>query len=60
MISFGSAINYYRSVGECNHKKFVKSTGFTTQKRTKNFTSQVATRYYEAMTFEIARKMFRK
>jgi hypothetical protein len=56
MISFGSAINFYGGVGECNHKKFVKSTGINTQKRIKNFTSQVATRYYEAMTFEIANK----
>jgi hypothetical protein len=54
--SFGSAINFYGGVGECNHKKFVNSTGFNTQKRIKNFTSQVATRYYEAMTFEIASK----
>ncbi len=37
-------------------KKIVKSTGFNTQKRIKNFTSQVATRYYEAMTFEISSK----
>jgi hypothetical protein len=56
LISFGSAINFYGGVGECNHKKFVESTGFNTQKRIKNFTSQVATRYYEAMTFGIASK----
>ena len=54
MMSFGSAINFYGGVGECNHKQFVKSTGFNTQKRIHNFTSQVATGYYEAMTFEIA------
>jgi hypothetical protein len=39
-----------------HHKKFVKFTGFNTQKRIKNVTSQVATRYYEAMTFKIAKK----
>ena len=54
MMRFGSAINFYGGVGECNHKQFVKSTGFNTQKRIQSFTSQVATRYYEAMTFEIA------
>jgi len=32
----------------------VKLTGFNTQKRIQSFTSQVATRYYEGMTFEIA------
>jgi hypothetical protein len=56
MVSFGSAINFYGGVGECNHKKFVKSTGFNTQKRIENFTSQVATRYYKVMTFEVANK----
>jgi hypothetical protein len=60
MISFGSAINFYCGVGGCNHKKFVKSTGFNTQKRTKNFTSQVATRYYKAKTFEVANKCLEK
>ena len=60
MISFGSAINFFGGVGECNHKKFVKSTGFNTQKRIENFTSQVATRYYEAMTFEVANKCLEK
>ncbi len=54
MMRFGSAINFYGGVGECNPKQFVKSTGFNTQKRINSFTSQVATRYYEAMTFEIA------
>jgi hypothetical protein len=56
MTRFGIAINFYGGVGECNHKKFVKATGFNTQKRIQNFTSQVATRYYKAMTFEIANK----
>ncbi len=46
MTRFGSAINFYGGIGECNHKKFVKATGFSTQKRIQNFTSQVATRYY--------------
>jgi hypothetical protein len=35
MISFGSAINFYSGVGECNYKKFIKSTGFNTQKKIK-------------------------
>jgi hypothetical protein len=60
MVSFGSAINFFGGVGECNHKIFVKSAGFNTQKRIKNFTSQVATRYYEAMTFEVANKCLEK
>ncbi len=30
---FGSAINFYGGVGGCHHKKFVKDTGFSTQKR---------------------------
>ncbi len=54
MMSFGSAINFYGGVGECNYKRFVKSTSFNTQKRIQSFTSQVATRYYKGMTFEIA------
>ncbi len=53
---FGSAINFYRSIGKCNHKKFVKDTGFNTQKRIRTFTLQVATRYYEGMTLQIAKK----
>ena len=43
MILFGSAINFFGGIGECNHKKFVKDTGCNTQKRTNTFTSQVAT-----------------
>jgi hypothetical protein len=54
MILFGSAINFFGGVGECNHKKFVKDTGCNTQKRTNTFTSQVATRYSETMTFDLA------
>ncbi len=46
---FGSAINFYGGIGECNHKKFVKDTGFNTKKRIRTFTSQVAMRYYEGM-----------
>jgi hypothetical protein len=34
----------------------VKETGCNTQKRIRIFTSQVAQRYYEAMTLDIARK----
>ncbi len=52
---FGSAINFFGGVGECNHKTFVKATGHNTQKRSGSFTSQVATRYYEAMTIGIAK-----
>jgi hypothetical protein len=54
MILFGSAINFFGGIGECNHKKFVKDTGCNTQKRTNTFTSQVATRYSERMTFDLA------
>jgi hypothetical protein len=54
MILFGSAINFFGGIGECNHKKFVKDTGCNTQKRTNTFTSQVATRYTETMTFDLA------
>jgi hypothetical protein len=32
MILFGSAINFFGGIGECNHKKFVKDTGCNTQK----------------------------
>jgi hypothetical protein len=53
---FGNAINFYGVIGECNHKKFVKETGCNTQKRIWTFTSQVAQRYYEGMTLDIARK----
>ena len=53
---FGTAINLYGGIGECNHKKFVKETGCNTQKRIRPFTSQVAQRYYEGMTLDIARK----
>ncbi len=53
---FGNAINFYGGIGECNHKNFVKETGCNTQKRICTFTSQVAQRYYERMTLDIARK----
>ncbi len=53
---FGSAINFFGGIVECNHKKFVKDTGFNTQKRIRTFTLQVATRYYEVMTLQIAKK----
>ena len=56
MMRFGSAINFYGGVGECNHKQFVKLTGFNTHKRIQSFISKVATRYYAAITFEIAHK----
>ncbi len=58
MTLFGSAINFYGGIGECNHKKFAKDTGFNTQKRIKTFTSQVATRIYEGMILWIAKKCF--
>lgn len=51
---FGSASNFFGGVGESNHKKFVKDTGNNTQKRAHNFTSQIATRYYERMVHDIA------
>lgn len=51
MILFGSAINLFGGIGECNHKTF----GCNTQKRTNTFTSQVATRYTETMTFNLAK-----
>jgi hypothetical protein len=53
---FGDAINFYSGIGECNHKKFVKETGCNTRKRIRTSTSQVAQRYYEGMTLDIARK----
>jgi hypothetical protein len=55
---FGSAINFYGGIGECNHKTFVKDTGFNTQKRIRTFALQVAQRYYKRMTFRIAKKCF--
>ena len=60
IILFGSAINFFGGVGECNHKTFVKATGHNTQKRIDSFTSQVATRYYEAMTIGIAKNSLDK
>jgi hypothetical protein len=54
--SFGNTINFYGGIGECNHKKFVKETGCNTQKRIWTFTSQVAQRYYEGTSLDIARK----
>jgi hypothetical protein len=56
MILFGSAINFFGGIGECNHKTFVKDTGCNTQKRINSFTLQVATRYYESMILDIANK----
>jgi hypothetical protein len=53
---FGSAINFYGGIGKCNHKTFMKDTGFNTQKRMRTFTLQVAQRYYKGMTFCIAKK----
>ncbi len=53
---FGSAINFYGGIGECNHKKIAKDTGFNTQKRIRTFTLQVAMRYYEGMTLQITKK----
>ncbi len=53
---FGNAINFYAGIGECNQKKFVKETGCNPQKRIRTFPSQVAQRYYEGMTLDIARK----
>jgi hypothetical protein len=55
---FGSAINFYGSIGECNHKKLVKDTGFNTQKRIRFFTLQAATRSYEGMILRIAKDCF--
>jgi hypothetical protein len=55
---FGGAINFYGGIGKCNHKKFVKDTGFKTQKRIRTFTLQVATRYYEGMILRIAKNCF--
>jgi hypothetical protein len=52
---FGNAINFYGGIGECNHKKFVKEMRCNTQNRIRTFTSQVAQRYYEGMTLDIAR-----
>jgi hypothetical protein len=51
---YGSASNFFGGVGESNHKKIVKDTGNNTQKRSHNFASQIATRYYERMVHEIA------
>ncbi len=53
---FDNTINFYGGIGECNHKKFVKETGCNTWKRIWTFTSQVAERYNEGMTLDIARK----
>ncbi len=52
---FGNAFNFYGGIGECNHKKFVKETGCNTQEGIWTFTSQVAQRYYEGITLDIAR-----
>jgi hypothetical protein len=53
---FGSAINFCGGIGKCNHKKFVKDTGFNTQTRIRTFTLQVDQRYYVGMTLRIAKK----
>jgi hypothetical protein len=47
---------FYGGIGECNHNKFVKETGCNTQTRIRTFTFQVAQRYYEGITLDIARK----
>ncbi len=56
MILFGSAINFFGGIGECNHKTFVKDTGCNTQKRINSYTLQVATQYYESMILDAANK----
>ena len=44
---FGSAMNFYGSTGEANHKVFVKDPGTNTQKRIGSFVTQSAERSYE-------------
>jgi hypothetical protein len=56
MILFGSAINLFGGVGECNHKTFVKDTGSNTQKRINSFTSQVVTCFYKSIILDVANK----
>jgi hypothetical protein len=51
---FGSASNFYGAVRENNYNFFVKDTENNTQKRANNLTSQIATRYYKRMTYDIA------
>ena len=57
---FGSGINFFGGPGEANHKKFVKDTGYNTQCRIDSFVSQVSTRCYETMLFEIAKEALEK
>jgi hypothetical protein len=49
--TFWQRHQFYGGIGEC-----VKEMGCNTQRRIRTFTSQVAQRYYEGMTLDIARK----
>ena len=57
MCLFSSAINFYGSPGECNHKTFFKDTGTNTQHRSDYFTSQVAQQYYETILVAISKQV---
>lgn len=46
---FGSGINFFGGPGESSHKQFVKSPGLKTQRRVKEFASQVAKQHYHVM-----------
>ena len=50
---FGSGCHFSKGIGESNLKKFVKKPSHNTQKRTSNFTEQIANRYHETSVQEI-------
>lgn len=54
MCLFGSGKNFFGGPGECSHKRFVKDTIFNTHQRADSMVSQVGTRMFEMMLFDVA------
>ena len=60
MTVYGCGANFFGGPCESALKKFVKYTGFNTQRRVKSFVSQVATRNYESMVLEVGYERIRE
>ena len=54
MIRYGSAMNFFGGQGESSHKFFVKAPGLKTQRRAKEFATQIAEQYYQVMVTQYA------
>ena len=59
MTVYGCGANFFGGPCESALKKFVKYTGFNTQRRVRSFVSQVATRNYECMVLEVGYEKIR-